>query len=46
MICDAGGGTVDLIVFEIDEQPSKKYVIETCIEGLVSLNLLFLLDVH
>lgn len=24
MICDAGGGTVDLIVFEINEPPGEK----------------------
>ncbi|KAI7865162.1 hypothetical protein BDF14DRAFT_1883709 [Spinellus fusiger] len=33
MICDAGGGTVDLIVFEIDQQPNGKRTLKEVTNG-------------
>ncbi|KAI8342654.1 hypothetical protein BC941DRAFT_413445 [Chlamydoabsidia padenii] len=33
MICDAGGGTVDLIVFEIDQQPGQKRTLKEVTNG-------------
>ncbi|CAO3587294.1 unnamed protein product [Absidia cylindrospora] len=33
MICDAGGGTVDLIVFEIDQKPGQKRTLKEVTNG-------------